>query len=184
MIQIDVAVNTRNTFGKGAARTLRREGLTPAILYGPKTEPMPLQVDTHTFTQQLLKLQRRNAIVTLDIDGKEKRNVTVKDLQVNPVDDSLRHADFCEINLDDEYTYSVPIKFTGKAKGVDVGGILNLVNNTVELKGAPLNIPDAIDVDMTPLNTGDSITCADIALADGVTLVSDAAMICVAVNEA
>ena len=67
MLQVDVAAQVRNTFGKGAARTLRSAGLTPAVLYGPKTEPMALEVDTRGFTRTLLDIQRRPAVVTLHI---------------------------------------------------------------------------------------------------------------------
>ncbi|MEN8139758.1 MAG: 50S ribosomal protein L25 [Thermodesulfobacteriota bacterium] len=181
MIQVDVAVNTRNTFGKGAAKTLRREGLTPAILYGPKTEPMPLQVDTHSFTQTLLKLQRRNVVVTLDIDGKDKRSVMVKDLQVDPVEDTLNHADFYEINLEAQYNYTVPLSYVGKAKGVDLGGVMEISVHDVQLKGAPLSIPDEVEIDVSDLGVGDSISYADLALPEGVTLVSKADKSCVAV---
>lgn len=181
MIQVDVEASSRDTFGKGAARTLRREGLTPAILYGPQTEPTPLQVDTHTFTQTLLYLQRRNAVVNLAIDGKDNRNVMVKDLQVDPVRDTLEHADFYEINLEEQYTYDVPLVYSGKAKGVDFGGVMEIATDTVSLKGKPLDVPDNIEIDVTPLNTGDAIAMQDLALPDGVSLMTAAEKVCVSV---
>lgn len=184
MIQVDVVANSRDSFGKGASRSLRRGGQTPAILYGPTIEPKPLRVDTHSFTQTVLKLQRRNAVVMLDIDGAEKRSVIIKDLQVDPVHDTLRHADFCDIDLDKEYTFHVPLEFVGKAKGVEFGGILETNLYSVQIKGIPLNIPDSISVDITNLDIGDAITNADLDLPAGITLIDNPAKVCVTVLSA
>lgn len=181
MIQIDIAAQVREQFGKGAARTIRRDGRIPAILYGPKTDPLALTLDTHTFTRSLLGLQRRNAIVTLDIEGDAQKSVMVKDIQVDPVNNALKHADFYEVDLNSEYTYTVPVVYTGKAKGVDVGGDMQISINSVDLKGKPLDIPDAIEVDVTPLDVEGKITLGDLAIPAGVTLLGNAEKVCVVV---
>ncbi len=184
MIQIDVTAQVRENFGKGAARTIRREGRTPAILYGPKTDPVALTLDTHSFTKSLLGLQRRNAIVSLEIEGGGQKNVTVKDIQVDPVSNALEHADFYELDMDKEYTYSVPVVYSGKAKGVDSGGGMEVYVNAVDVKGKPLSIPDAIEVDVTPLQVDDLITRGELTTPEGVTLLGDAKTVCVTVMSA
>ena len=184
MIQIDVTAQLRDKFGKGAARTIRRDGRTPAILYGPKTDPMALTLDTHSFTKSLLDLQRRNAVISLDIEGDGQKSVMVKDIQVDPVSNALKHADFYELNLDTEYNYSVPVVYTGKAKGVDVGGEMVVSINAVDLKGKPLNIPDNIEVDVTDLGIDDKITLGDLSVPEGVTLQGKAEASCVSVISA
>ncbi|MEN8256471.1 MAG: 50S ribosomal protein L25 [Thermodesulfobacteriota bacterium] len=184
MIQIDVTAQLRDKFGKGAARTIRRDGRTPAILYGPKTDPMALTLDTHSFTKSLLGLQRRNAVISLDIEGDGQKNVMVKDIQVDPVNNALKHADFYELDMDNVYTYSVPVVYTGKAKGLDTGGDMQTYVNSVDLKGKPLNIPDSIEVDVTPLQVDDKITLAELAIPEGVTLLGKAEAVCVAVLNA
>lgn len=185
MIQVDVSAQVRKDFGKGGARSLRRSGQTPAIMYGPKTEPLPLSVDTRAFTKTLLYLQRRNAVINLDIageSGSDKRHVVIKELQVNPIQDSLEHADFYEISLDTPSVFPVPLKYRGKAAGVDMGGDMSITVNTVNLKGNPLDIPDFIEVDVSPLQTNESITCADLAVPDNVTLLEKPQRVCVAVS--
>ncbi len=181
MIQIDVTAQVRDSSGKGAARTLRRDGRIPAVLYGPKTKPVSLTVDTHSFTKSLLGLQRRNAIVALTIEGDGLKNVMVKDIQVDPVTNALKHADFYELDLNNEYTYTVPVLYSGKAKGVDSGGELEIYVHTVRLKGKPLSVPDAIEVDVTRLQLEEEITMAQLAVPEGATLLGEPDSVCVAV---
>lgn len=181
MIQIDIAAQLRDNFGKGAARTIRRDGRTPAILYGPKTDPVALTLDTHSFTQSLLDLQRQNAVITLDIEGKGSKNVAVKDIQVDPISNALKHTDFYELDMNKEYTYSVPVVYSGKAKGVDTGGDMAIHVKTVALKGKPLTIPDTIQVNVTPLQIDDKITVDQLVLPEGVILVDKGDTVCVEV---
>jgi large subunit ribosomal protein L25 len=187
MLQVDVSAQVRTKFGKGAARTLRRSGKTPAIIYGPKSEPLPLIVDTHSFTQTLLHLQRRNAVVCLDITtdaGIEKRHVVIKEIQVDPIQDTLEHVDFYEISLDIPTHFTVPVKYHGKAKGVDMGGDMTISVNEIHLKGNPLDIPDLIEVDVTPLGSNEHFSCQDLQLPANVTLLDDKNKVCVAVVNA
>lgn len=184
MLQVDLAANVRKNFGKGASRTMRREGQTPAILYGPKSDPVALTLDTYKFTKALLKLQRRNAVVNLDIQtdgGEEKRHVLIKEIQVDPIHDTLKHADFYEISLDTPSVFTVPVKYVGKAAGVDLGGDLEIYVKQVTLKGNPLDIPDIIEVNIAPLKIDEKITKQDLALPESVTLLDKPATVCVEV---
>ncbi len=182
MIQIDVTAQVRDRFGKGAARTIRRDGRTPAILYGPKTDPLALTLDTHSFTKSLLGLQRANAVINLEIEGDGKKNVMVKDVQVDPINNALKHADFYELDMNAEYNYTVPVVYSGKAKGVDSGGDMAVHIHSVELKGKPLDIPDSIKVDVKPLQIGDAITIGDLAIPAGLTLLGKTGTVCVDVT--
>ena len=83
---------------------------------------MPLELDTKPFTKTLLTIQGQNAVISLKIQDAEEKglhHVLIKELQVDPVKDSLVHADFLEIDLEKEMTLFVPVKFVGKAKGVE-----------------------------------------------------------------
>ena len=183
MLKVDMAAQTRKTFGKGAARTIRRAGKTPAVLYGPKTEPVALELNTKEFTKGLLFINRRNAVVSLNVDGGSvTRHVMVKEIQADPVHDTLVHADFVEISLDAEMSLTVPLKFSGKAKGVDLGGDIQTPVTSVRLAGKPLDIPDFVEVDVTPLEIGASMSCADLGIPAGVKLVSDGTKVCATVT--
>jgi large subunit ribosomal protein L25 len=181
MLQIDVTARVRSNFGKGAARSLRRAGQTPAVLYGPKTDPIALELDTRSFTKTLLGLKRRNAVVTLDVEGGDKRHVLIRELQVDPVQDTLTHADFYEIHLDEPSIFSVPIQYEGNAVGVELGGELSIHIASVDIQGKPLDIPDFIPLDISSLELGDKLTCSDMSIPENVSLLDDADKVCIAI---
>jgi large subunit ribosomal protein L25 len=185
MLQQDMAASSRHDFGKGATRQLRKNGYVPAILYGGKREPVPLALETKTLTRDLLKFHGHNVVLSLDIEGdksKKKHYVLIKDIQTDPITDSVLHVDFLEIELDKEIIMEVPILYTGTAKGVDMGGILNIMAHTVKVKGLPLDILDEITVDVTDLEvTSAGITCGDLSIPSDVTLEEELDRVCVSV---
>jgi len=184
MLQVDISASTRKSFGKGAMRRLRVSGNTPAVLYGNDKDVISLQLETKPFLKTLYQISRKNAVVTLTIDGDDSRQVMMQEVQTDPVTDSLIHADFYEINTDKVRLYSIPVEFQGVAKGVEGGGEMVVHDGTVKVEGLPLDIPDVITVDVTSLEIGDSIKFADIALPDNVSLLSDANLNCVVVTTA
>lgn len=176
MLQLDINANVRKTHGKGAARVLRGQGLTPAVVYGTGVDPVSLELDTKSITKTLLDINRRNAVITLEvIDGKKKskRHVVIKELQVDPVKDSLVHADFCEISLDEEVTLAVQVEHSGIAKGVELGGILQAKMPTVSMKGKILDFPDSIIVDISDLAIEDGVDCKDLDIPANMELLED-----------
>lgn len=185
MIQQDMTASIRQEFGKGAMHRLRQSGYAPAILYGKNSEPMALAMEMKTLTRELLRLHGHNAVVNLDIKGEKgnkQHHVLIKDVQTDPISDSVLHVDFLEIDLDKEIVLEVPVVYTGTAKGVDMGGILNILAHTVKIKGMPLAIPDDIIVDVTPLElTSHGITCGDLAIPENVVLEEEPDRVCVSV---
>ena len=185
MIQQDMSASLRQEFGKGATHKLRQSGYAPAILYGGKSEPIALAMDAKSLTKDLLKLHGHNAVVSLDIEGREEKKkhyVLIKDIQTDPITDHVLHVDFQEIELKKEIVMDVPVVYTGTAKGVDMGGILNILAHTVKIKGLPLEIPDDIIVDVTQLElTSHGITCGDLAIPANVTLEEELDKVCVSI---
>jgi large subunit ribosomal protein L25 len=172
MYQVEISASAREVTGKGPMRQLRMQGKTPGVVYGGGKDAQMLEFDTKVLYGQLLEFHRRNAVVTLDVEG-SSRSVRVGEIQVHPVDNSLIHVDFCEIDLDKITEYKVPVIYTGVAKGVDLGGFLHIHHRVFELAGKPLDIPDEITVDVTGLGIGEEILCKDIPLPANVTLVED-----------
>lgn len=185
MIQQDMTAAVRQDFGKGATHRLRQSGYAPAILYGKKAEPIALAMETKTLTRDLMRLLGHNVVVSLDIEGekgKKKHHVLIKDIQTDPITDSVLHVDFLEIDMDKEIVLDVAVVYTGTAKGVELGGILNIMAHTVKIKGMPLAIPDEIAVDVTSLElTSSGITCGDLTIPDNVTLEEELDKVCVSV---
>jgi large subunit ribosomal protein L25 len=185
MLEVTIPTSVRTVFGKGAMRQLRMNGKTPAVLYRRGNETVALEFDAGLLFKNLLFLQRRNAVVTLEVEGDSKgtRQVLVKEIQKHPVTDRLIHVDFLEIELDQALDFAVPVEFSGTAIGVDMGGFLQISQNIVHLRGCPLDIPDSIEVDITSLDRGAAgITFGDLKLPEKVEMLDDAALTCVFVH--
>ncbi len=182
MLQQEMSASVRKDFGKGAMRRLRMAGNTPAVLYGTGREALSLQLETLPLVKQLLKLRRRNAVITLNIEGDSSRHVLIKELQTDPVRDTLIHADFYEIPLDKARRFTVDLVVTGAAKGVDVGGILEVVSSKVTVEGNPLDIPDTFEVDVTELAIGDSFIVGKLALPDTLKMITSGDAVCVTIQ--
>lgn len=182
MIQVDVNARVRERSGKEATRDLRRNGRSPAILYGRDKEPIALEVSTKDMTKTLLHIQRRNAVANLNIEGKGQRYVMIKDIQSHPVHDTLLHTDFYEIVIEEPQIFKVPVNFSGKAAGVEMGGDMFVYVREVSLQGKPLDIPDTIEVDVSPLGLDEQITCGELKIPENVTMLDEADKLCLAVN--
>lgn len=174
MIQVTMPAAFRSEFGKGASRQLRMNDKTPAVVYSGGTESVALQCNAGELYKKLFDIHRRNAVITLTIEGDEKgeRHVLVQEIQKNPVTDSLVHIDFLEISLDKPATFTVPLKYIGTPKGVDFGGELQVMATTIRLKGCPMDIPDNVEVDIKGLDKGASLKFADIVLPEKVEMLS------------
>lgn len=181
MITKEIATSVRDIFGKGPMRRMRAEGKTPAVVYSGGGDALPLEFETKVLYQELIDIQGRNAIINLKIDNGMEKSVLVKEIQTDPARDTLYHADFLEIDLQKSLQFTVPIVYSGKAKGEDRGGLKRIDKTAVVLQGKPLDIPNECRVSISGLGIGDQITAGQIELPDGVTLVSDAGMVCVSI---
>ncbi len=185
MLQIDMAARVRKTVGKGAARSARRAGNTPAVVYGSKGAALSLECNTKDLTRGLLSIHRKNAIINLEIDEEGKksvRHVVTREIQTDPVLDQVLHADFYEVSLESPMVFQVPLVYTGKAKGVDMGGDMTINMHKVTLKGRALDIPDAITIDVTSMGPGATLACKELPLGAGVTLVGKGDAVCVSIS--
>lgn len=182
MLQQEMSASVRKDFGKGAMRRLRMDGKTPGIIYGTGREPVALQFETLPLVKQLLKISRRNAVITLNIEGDSSRHVLIKELQTDPVRDTLIHADFYEILLDKPRRFTVDLVVTGAAKGVDVGGILEVVSKAVVVEGNPLDIPDTMEVDVTELAIDDNYLVSNLAIPENIKMITSADAVCVTIT--
>jgi len=160
------------------------DGKTPAVLYGSGTKPLALQLETTLLYRELVQLRRRNALVTLTLDNGDTHHVLIKDVQTDPVRDTLIHADFQKIDINEVRRFAVPITFTGKSIGVDLGGRLIVENDTVVLEGVPMDMPDDCELDVTDLDIGDKTLLSALDLPGSVTMITDKDLVCVKVDVA
>jgi large subunit ribosomal protein L25 len=181
MLQVNMSAAKRTASGKGECRRLRMAKKTPAVVYGKGQAALPIEFDAAALHKDLLFIHRRNAVVTLKIEGDEKaeRHAVVQEIQKAPTVEQVLHVDFLEIELDKPVDRPVPLRLTGVAKGVEFGGELNVVRQAVTLRGCPLDIPDEIVADITALEKGGAgLTCADLSLPAKVELMDAPSQIC------
>ncbi len=174
METFELNTSHRTTTGKNVARSLRREGMIPAILYGPNTEAVSLAVSVREL-KKILSSFSENVILKLvvDDDKNSAKMAMVKELQTVPVTQDYLHVDFYEITMDKAIKVEVPVVVTGNAKGAEEGGLVQLIRNELEVLCLPLDIPEAIKIDVTNLDIGDSVHVEDIPVSEKVTLIAD-----------
>ena len=157
----------REGIGKEKAKKLRAKGLIPAIFYGPKSQTIPLVIDSKELVKALQTEAGENVLIDLDIrkgDQSDRKVVMVKDIQVGPLQKVPLHTDFYEVTMDVLVTVEVPIRLVGKPEGTKMGGILDQVRRAIQIQCLPGDIPKSIDIDVSPLNIGDAIHVQDITV--------------------
>ena len=163
---IELKTNIRTAVGNGPARRLRQKGQIPAVLYGPGTESVLLSVNISDIDMILKKSRIGQVLLNLVIPNNgdtSTKTVMVKELQLHPVSRNFLHIDFYEVAMDRKIMVNVPVTTTGKSKGVEIGGILQIIRRELEVQCLPLNVPESIEIDITDLDIGDSIHVGDIS---------------------
>ncbi|MBW2617231.1 MAG: 50S ribosomal protein L25, partial [Deltaproteobacteria bacterium] len=167
-----LAAYLRKSTGKEAARKLRRNNQVPAIFYGPGTENVMLALDYLELERLLRQAGGENIIVDLQVksdSGTESKKAMLKDLQIDPVQDTYIHADFYEISMDKEITVAVPIQLINTPVGVTNGGVLQHIRRELTITCLPDKLINVFDMDVSGLDIGDSIHIRDIELPEGIT---------------
>jgi len=159
-------VTQREQIGKGSCRKLRAKGLIPGIIYGHKFDNLPIYMEKKAIKEALKKVGE-SSIIELNIAGKEKINALIKDYQLDPVTDDILHVDFYAIHADERITLEIPLHFVGEPIGVkQSGGILEIIMREIEIECLPADIPEHIEVDLSPLNIGNEILVSDLKLSE------------------
>ncbi|ALC87099.1 50S ribosomal protein L25 [Bacillus sp. FJAT-22090] len=139
---------------------LRKNGFIPAVVYGFQMESQSIAVDEKDLAKTIREVGR-NGVMKLEVDGKQV-NVVLNDYQMNILKGQMIHADFLAINMKEELEVNVLVNVIGESVGVSEGGTLQQPNREVTITVKPSDIPDSIDVDVTNMAIGDTITIADI----------------------
>jgi large subunit ribosomal protein L25 len=164
----------RDRSGKGVARKIRAQGMIPGVLYGGG-ENIPLTLQP----KELLKIlaSGENTIFRLEIDGEAggDRQAIVRDLQRDPLKETLLHADLYRISMDVEITVSVPIVLQGMSREVsDIGGVINQLLHEIEIQCLPSLIPHELSIDVAHLGIGEVLHVRDLPVPQGIQVLADA----------
>ncbi|MFE8704035.1 50S ribosomal protein L25/general stress protein Ctc [Cytobacillus sp. FJAT-54145] len=150
----------RKEFRNSALTSIRSEGNIPAVVYGTNVESKSIYLNGTEFIK-IMRDVGRNGVISLDVDG-SKHNVVLSDYQFDPIKNEVIHADFLAVDMSKEITAEVRVNLVGDAAGVKDGGVLQQPLHTVSVTATPANIPQTIDVDVTNLQVGETISIGDI----------------------
>ena len=177
MTETKLVATIRTSFGKGAARSVRREGNIPAVMYGHGTEPVHISLPGH---QTMMALKLTNALLTIEIDGKDQLALA-KDVQRDVLTRFIDHIDLVIVRLGEKVTVDVPIHVVGTAV---VDTVVTVENNTVQLAVEATQIPERVEVSVEGVKPGTQILARDLVLPEGAQLVTDAEILIVNVTQA
>ncbi len=172
MAEISINGVRRTEFGKGASRRARRDGLVPAVIYGHGEKPSHVVLPARELG---VALKISNVLIDVIVDGKTELTLP-KAIVRHPLRQTIDHVDLLIVRRGEKVTVSVPVHAAGE---FDRDGILEHVNNTIDVEVEATSIPTFFDLDLTGLVAGLSLYAGDVKLPAGVTLVSDPKMIVV-----
>ena len=173
MATANLSATPRTESGKGVARTLRRDGRVPGVVYGRARAAMPLSIDARELDRLLLHINAETTVIDLALDGGSTRTL-IREIQRHPLQRNVIHVDFYELVAGEKVTVNIPIVLVGVPAGVRVnGGIMTQVLQELECTVDPSNIPNRIEVDVTEINIGHSIHISDLKVPEGVEVMDD-----------
>lgn len=172
---VKLAAELRGTFGKGAARKLRRAGRVPAVAYGHGADPVHLSFDAHDI---FMATRQANALLSVDLDGQEMLAI-VKEMQRNPISRDIEHVDLLRVKKGEKVEVEVPVEVVGESAP---GTIHTIELMHVLVKAPATALPEAIEVDVTGLEEGQHVTVADLKLPQDVDIELDPQTVVVVVS--
>jgi large subunit ribosomal protein L25 len=175
MSEVRIVAEPRTEFGKGGARRTRRAGKVPAVLYGHGQPPRHLALPARELLHAFKTDAGTNVLITLDLgDGTEL--ALPKDVQRHPIKGSFEHIDLVLVRRGEKVTVDVPVLLVGEAHP---DAIIDQQNTTVSLSAPATSIPASVEISVTGLAPGSSLTAGELSLPEGTTLESDADMVLV-----
>jgi large subunit ribosomal protein L25 len=172
--QYAVKAEKRERAGKGIARTLRREGKLPGVIYGDNKTPVLVAFSANDIQKEWVKGHMFTHLCELNVDG-EKNLVLARDVQLHPVSDRVEHVDFLRVTPKTTLHVSIPVHFTNheNSPGIKEKGVLNISHHSLDMICRATEIPEAIEVDLAPFKVNDTITLAHVKLPAGAKPVND-----------
>ncbi len=162
----ELILEKRVDVGKRASRRLRRKGKIPAVIYGPEKPPEAVQVDAHDIYVLLEKIGEVT-IINAKL-GDEVRNVLVKQVAYDKVSEKIAHVDFYELSAGKPVHFVLPLRFVGRSRGAERGGMEEIVLHELEAEALPKDLIEYLEVDISALDIGHSLHVKDLAIPEGV----------------
>ncbi|MCX4247626.1 50S ribosomal protein L25 [Paraliomyxa miuraensis] len=162
-----ISAKVRTGHGKGVARQLRRQGQVPAVMYGQGGDNLSLTIDPHLFQKATDPARNLNTVFHVEVEqegGAQTVPCMVVDLQRDAVRDHVLHVDFLRVDLEVPVERKIPVTYHGRAAGVMKGGKLKTYRRLVNVSAKPLDLPEELAIDLSPLDAGQTMRIKDVSL--------------------
>ena len=156
--------------GTGASRRLRNAGTVPGIVYGGEGEPQLIELDHNALWQAIKKEAFHSTVLDMELAGKTAK-VLLRDLQIHPFKQQILHIDFQRVSAKQKIHMKIPLHYSGEEESNAVKidkALVNHILNELEVSCLPADLPEAINIDLSKLEKGATLTLKDIALPKGV----------------
>lgn len=175
MKSITINGSQRESVGKKATKALRNAGQVPCVLYGGD-KPVHFSAPELAFSKLVYTPNAHTVVI--ELSSGETLNAVLQDIQFHPVTDRILHIDFYQLFEDKEIALNIPVNLVGNSKGVKNGGVLRRNNRKLRIKALPANLPDFIEIDITPLKIGDKVAIGDLPSGDYTFLQPETTVVC------
>jgi large subunit ribosomal protein L25 len=175
MKSITINGSQRESVGKKATKALRNAGQVPCVLYGGDKS---VHFSAHELTFSKLVYTPNAHTVVITLDNGETYDAVLQDIQFHPVTDKILHIDFYQLFENKEIALNIPVTLVGNSRGVKNGGVLRRNNRKLRIKALPANLPDFIEIDISPLKIGDKVAIEDLKTDKYTFLHSDNTVVC------
>jgi len=180
--RVKLVVQNRSILGSAEARRLRRQGLVPGVLYG-RTAPVAVSIPERDLRAALTGESGANAVLDVVVDGGSSHASVLKDYQLDPVRGTVAHVDLQEVRLDQPIHATVPLHLVGEAAGTKEGGVMTQVLMEINVEALPLEVPAAVEFDVSDVHLGESPHLSQLVLPQAVTLLDDGEAVFVTVTQ-
>lgn len=176
MKSITIKGSKRESVGKLATKSLRNADKVPCVLYGGEN---PIHFSANELDFSKLVYTPNAHTVVINLEGGEKINAILQDIQFHPVSDKILHVDFYQVFDDKPVTMEIPVNFEGSAPGVLIsGGVLSINKRKLKVRAVPSNLPDFIKADISELELGDKLIIEELKTSDYIILHPDNMVVC------
>ncbi|WP_430610230.1 50S ribosomal protein L25/general stress protein Ctc [Enterococcus sp. DIV0876] len=180
-MSVSLEVTKREVRPRSLRNKLRHEGKVPAVVNGYKVDSTAIAVNAAEL-ERILRENGLNTVITINLEGK-KVNTLIKEYQADTFTRNLTHVEFLSVDMNEETEVEAEVSLTGEAAGVKAGGVLTQNLYAVVVSATPDKLPERVEVDVTALEIGDSLTVADLPKNDDYTIVTDSEEQIVAITE-
>ena len=175
MKSITINGSQRESVGKKATKALRNAGQVPCVLYGGDK---PVHFSTTELAFSKLVYTPNAHTVVINLEGGETFSAVLQDIQFHPVTDRILHVDFYQLFEEKEIALNIPVNLVGNSRGVKNGGVLRRPYRKLRIKALPANLPDFIEIDITPLKIGSKVTVGELPSDNYTFLHNDNTVVC------